>query len=256
MRETVRVAFLAVRDGNSPDVVIADPQFNQAFLRECQSRGLSDPAPVLNQCLLNLRKTGDLRGVKSKRVTVRNQDEFRFASEIAIRFLERRDQRTLDQILCDPDRAAEFDRIASEIAPGYSPFAYRWSALGLRKKRKLRPELLSKVIPSEAVITGRAQDLNQDDIPTQPGLYLFIQPGSVLYVGECQNLRKRIRKHLDHSDSKGLAHWLWQRGMTDLHVEYHVLPAGVAARARKALEAELIISRRPLFNVAGVVDPR
>ena len=105
MRQTVRDAFLSVRGEHSPDVVIADPDLNQEFLGECQA-GLSDP-PVLNQCLLNLRKSSQLQGIKSKRMVLRNQEDYRFASEIAVRFLERRDQVSLDQVLCDPVRAAE-----------------------------------------------------------------------------------------------------------------------------------------------------
>jgi hypothetical protein len=255
MRERVREAFLAMRAGNSPDVIVADPHLNEAFLQECRSRGLDQPPALLNQCLLNLRKTGALRGLSSRRASVRNQEDFRFASEVAIRFLERRDQQSLDQILCDPGMAAEFDRIAAEIASGFSPFQYRWAALNLRKRRKLQPELLGKVVPPEAVVTCKARDLRPDQIPVRAGLYLFIQPGRVLYVGECQNLRKRISKHLDHSDNKGLAHWLWERGVTDLQIEYHVLAAGVPTRVRKALEAELIRSRDPLFNVAGAGRP-
>lgn len=60
------------------------------------------------------------------------------------------------------------------------------------------------------------------------------------------------RKHLDHSDNKSLAQWLWQHGASDLHIEFHVLPEGTAARVRKALENELINSRKPTFNVQGI----
>src|SRR5215468_9661430 len=112
MRETVREAFLAIRGERLPDAVIADLDLNQLFLRECQARGLSDPPGALNQCLLNLRKSRDLQGIKSKRTPLRNQEDYRFASEIAVRFLERRDQVSLDQVLCDPVRAAEFDAMA------------------------------------------------------------------------------------------------------------------------------------------------
>jgi site-specific DNA-methyltransferase (adenine-specific) len=251
MRATVRDAFLAVRGECSPDVVIADPYLNQQFLRECQDRGLSDTAPILNQCLLNLRKSSDLQGIKSRRVTVRDQEDFRFASEIAVRYLERRDQVSLDQIICDPVRAAEFDTFAACIAPGFTPFQYRWAALGLRKTRNLRPELLGKVVRAEAVVTQPASSMKIAELPTGPGLYLFIGPAHVLYIGECQNLRKRISKHLDHSDRKALAHWFWEHGTADLHVEYLVLPKGTSARVRKAMEAELIRSRKPHFNVAG-----
>jgi hypothetical protein len=251
MRTTVRDAFLAVRGDRSADVVVADPHLNERFVRECQNRGLLQPPAELNQCLLNLRKSSDLQGIKSKKVSLRHQEDYRFASEIAVRFLERRDFVTLDQILCDPARAAELGEIAARLAPGFSAFEYRWAALNLRKKKRLRPELLSKVVRAEAVVTLRAEDVKPEELPVRPGLYLFITPSQVLYIGECQNLRKRIGKHLDHSDNKGLAHWLWQNGNLDLHVEYHVLPLGIPVRVRKAMETELIRSRKPLFNVAA-----
>src|SRR5262245_29929888 len=251
MRTIVREAFLSVREGRSPDVVVADPNLNARFLAECKELGCSVEPATLNRCLLNLRKGGDLPGIRSKRVRLANQESYRFASEIAVRFLERRDQITLDQILCDPVKAAEFDKIAADIAPGFTPLEYRCAALGLRKRKRLRPELLGRVVAAEAVVTLRVGDVNPGQIPVRPGLYLFIDRSGVLYVGECQNLRKRLGKHLDHSDNKGLARWLWQNGTTDLHVEYHVLPVGVGTRVRKAMEAELITSRRPIFNVLG-----
>jgi site-specific DNA-methyltransferase (adenine-specific) len=252
MRKTVREAFLAIRRERSPDVVVADPTLNAQFLQECRNRGLFHSDAELNQCLLNLRKSSDLQDIKSKRILVRNQGEFRFASEIAARFLERKHNTSLDQILCDPNWAAELDEIASTIAPGFGFFEYRWAALNLRKKKALRPELLGRLVRAESVKKVRASEIKVSELPVRAGLYLFIDRVQVLYVGECQNLRKRITKHLDHSDNKGLAHWLWQNGVTDLFVEYHVLPATVSARARKAMEAELIKSRKPIYNVSGV----
>ncbi len=253
MKTIVREAFLAVRDGYSPDVVIADPDLNRRFLEACRSRGLADSDYSLNLQLFNLRKAGDLKGLpKSKRMLVRNQDEFRFASEIAVRYLERQHRISLDRILCDPVRAREFDQVAGRIAPGYASFQYRWAALNLRKRRKLRPELLSRVVPAQAVISRRVSELKIDQVPVQQGVYLFFDESSVLYVGETENLRKRLGKHLEHSDNKGLAQWLWAHGSSGLHVEFHVLAADTATRVRKALEAELVLSRRPVFNVAGV----
>jgi hypothetical protein len=251
MREVVREAFLAIREGRSPDVVIADPDLNARFLRECSACGLAEPALTLNLCLLNLRKTKDLEGIRSTRISVTLQDAYRFASEIAIRFMERKHLLSLDKILCDPIRAAEFDEIANNIVPGFTSFQYRWAALNLRKSRKLRPELLAKVVPPEVIVTTPVAELDPSSIPARPGLYLFFEPTETLYVGECLNLKNRLGKHLDHSDNKGLAQWLWANGVTDLHIEYHVLPAGTSTRIRKALEAELIVSRRPVFNISG-----
>src|SRR5262245_49438259 len=142
MRQKVISAFREVRSNESPDVVVASPHLNSRFLRICRDKSVDWPDEKINRTLLNARKAGLLKGLKSTPMRVQNQDQYRFASEIAVRFLERRDRIPLDQILCDPLIAAEFDTIAGEIEPGFSVFEYRWAALGLRKKRKLMPELV------------------------------------------------------------------------------------------------------------------
>ncbi|MBM4073305.1 MAG: hypothetical protein FJ271_30940 [Planctomycetes bacterium] len=144
MNRSLIDAYVAIPGDPSEDAAIADPDLNALFLRNCSALGLSESAEALNRSLLNSRKRGDLEGIrKSKRTIVRNQGEFRFASEIAVRFLERRDSVTLDQVICNPERAAEFDSLARQISPGFSSFEYRWAALCLRKQRKLKPELLA-----------------------------------------------------------------------------------------------------------------
>lgn len=97
----------------------------------------------------------------------------------------------------------------------------------------------------------RVEEIEAGEIPNRQGLYIFFDREQALYVGECENLSKRLKKHLGHSDNKGLARWLWQHGMKALHLEIQVLPESTIARVRKALEAELIMSRKPIFNVSG-----
>ena len=141
MIKRIKEAFTEVRDGFSADVVIANPELNSRFLDACRERGLTESARALNQTLLNARKSSGLRGLaRSRKLIVRKQDNYSFASEIAVRFIERRDQVSLDHILCDPDLADQFDNIAASICPGYTPLEYRWAALSLRKKHKLRPK--------------------------------------------------------------------------------------------------------------------
>lgn len=254
MRTKIKRAFLAVRDEQSVDRVIADPELNARFIEACRSEGLQAPATELNRRLLNMRKSSDLAGLKSRRTIVRNQDEYAFASEIAVRFLERRDKVSLDQVVCDPSLAAEFDRCASQIAPGFTPLEYRWAALRLRKTRKLRPENLGRALPAIDVRQSAVRELDVSHIPSSQGLYVFFDSSSTLYVGEAKNLHKRIKKHLEHSDNKGLARWLWEHGAGDLYIEYHILSDTTATRTRKAMEAELIRSRTPIFNVSGVLQ--
>ena len=64
-------------------------------------------------------------------------DDFLFASEIAFESMLQQSAPSLDEILCDPVLAAEFDELAARFAPGYRPFEYRWGALKLRKQAKV-----------------------------------------------------------------------------------------------------------------------
>lgn len=252
MNPQLKQAFLAARDGYSADRVVADPPLNKRFLEACRRLGLGEPPVELNMQLLNARKASGLSNVPTTRRTAfRDADGYLFASEIAARFLERRDATTLDRVLCKPGLAAEFDHLASRIAPGYTPLQYRWAALALRKRKRLTPEPISYVLRPTAVVTALVAELVVSIIPVQQGLYLFFDSERALYIGETENLRRRIAKHLEHSDNRGLARWLWEFGEESLHLEYHVLPATAKRRERKALEIELIRSRRPVFNVLG-----
>jgi len=242
--------FLEVRRGFSPDRVVADPSLNHAFLLACRREGLQGSDVQLNTRLLSLRKRGVLPGLKSKRTSFSDRDDYIFASEIAVRHLERKHGASLDRIICDPVLASEFDAIAGRIAPGYTPLQYRWAALNLRKTRRLRPETLGHAIEAAKIELVCAEDLTLTDLPLGQGLYVFYDDEKTLYVGETQNLRKRIAKHLEHSDNKGLARWLWQASTSALRLEFHVLPPNTSTRVRRAMEAELIRSRRPVFNVA------
>ncbi len=250
--DVIKAAFLTVRNQWSLDRIIADPELDAAFITECRRLELTGSDFELNWKLINLRKRGDLAGIASKRTVIKNQDEFQFASEIASRFLERRDGISIDRIFCDPVKASEFDQLAAQMSPGYSTLEYRWAALALRKKKRLKPEIVSRVLPSTSVTIVPVKLIELAKIPLQQGLYLFYESKQTLYVGEANNLQKRMKKHLDHSDNKGLARWLWDNGSDGMFLEFHTLPEATTSAARRSLELELIHSRSPIFNVAGV----
>lgn len=250
MNKLIIAAFLSCHNGYSPDRVVADPELNARYLKECSQAGIAAAGKELNKSLLNARKAGYLKGIKtSKRTSFKDEDEYCHASEIAIRFLEKRDNVTLDDIICDPARAREFDAVASDICPGYPPLQYRWAALNLRKSSKLKPELMSHVVRPESVKLGAVAELEHSELPTSQGLYIFYGGNDTLYVGEASNLRKRLEKHLKHSDNKELAQWFWKNGFSEVNLEIQELPPDTTKKVRKALEYELIGSRHPLFNV-------
>ena len=242
-----------MHDGYSADRVIADPDLNAQFLRACQSLGITAPAKTLNSALFNARKASFLSGIRTTRRTeIRDQESYQFASEVAARFLEHQSQATLDVILCDPEFTRQFDDLAKQICPGFSQLQYRWAALKLRKSKRLRPELLAHVVVPDTVLVFRLDDLDVRSLPVEQGIYIFFSGTETLYVGEGENLRLRIKKHLDHSDIKAVARHFWDHGTTGLNLEIRVLPKSTTTRIRQALEAELINSRRAKFNIKRI----
>jgi hypothetical protein len=84
-------ALDAVPGENSVDRIIADPNLNAVFQAECQKLGILGAAASLNRALLNLRKAGHLRGRRSRSPGLGDDDPYRFAAEMAVRHMERRD---------------------------------------------------------------------------------------------------------------------------------------------------------------------
>lgn len=250
MSEEVIEAYDEARQGFSSDRVIADPELRARFIELCGERGNASSEESICRLLMNLRKAGRLSHLKSNR-TQFNDNEYRFASEIAVRHLERRSQITLDDILCSTTLVSEFDAICEDIAPGFTPLRYRWAALSLRKSRSISPEIMSHVLPSTSVELIRCAGLDLESLPTDAGLYVFIAKNEAIYIGEASNLRVRLKKHLDHSDIKQLARYFWDEGLDELWVEIHTLPSKCSTKIRRALEVELIRSRQPAFNILG-----
>ncbi|MCK5641721.1 MAG: toxin-antitoxin system HicB family antitoxin, partial [Gammaproteobacteria bacterium] len=171
-------AFIEVREGFSQDKVVADPALNRKFLRRCRELGLSGTDYDLNWKLLNLRKSSKLSNlssaVKTKRYTVgKIVDEFEYASELAVRFLQNEKGVSLDQIICNPEFAEEFDEYAARLAPGFSPLQYRWSAFGLRKAGRLGKKQNKLDKQSDWQDIGNVSSLRLQKIPKGSGLYLF-----------------------------------------------------------------------------------
>ncbi|MDB4614640.1 GIY-YIG nuclease family protein, partial [bacterium] len=122
-------------------------------------------------------------------------DRYLFASEIAWQTMLNDDLAdSLDEILCDPQLAAEFDRIARRFAPGFKPFQYRWAALKLRKEAK-SARIRSAVLDAPGRLSRRMAigELDTKSIPSEAGLYVISQSEkSKLYVGETLDLRRRF----------------------------------------------------------------
>jgi site-specific DNA-methyltransferase (adenine-specific) len=238
-------AFGEIRDGFSADRVVADPELDRRFLRRCRELGLSGTDYELNWALLNARKNGLLSDLpKPKRTTVGETDEFEYASELAVRHLQLKKGVSLDQIICDPDLAGEFDDYAKLLAPGYTPLEYRWVAFGLRKAGRLQRKAGDLVDPELKKVCSVTR-LKASSLPQAAGIYLFMSEDAPVFLGQTDNLRHRIERHMDVSNSCGLPEWLWDKGPLDVSLAE---TPGVVRADRQMAELLLVRRIHPVLN--------
>ena len=222
----------------------------------CHSELPNASAKELNWTMLNLRKARKLDGKVTRRSRSRH-DPHRHAAEIAARMIEDKHRMNVDRALCDPKLRAEFDKQAKRLAPKVDADLLRRAALGLRKRRRLKPEFVVRVADwNRQVETKTVEELraNPWSIPQQPGVYLFLDRTGYLYIGESADLQKRLAKHLDRSDRSSLAEYLdgQQKSSEPIYVELHIFDADSPAKRsemRRAYESELISTRKPRLNV-------
>jgi len=239
-------AFVATHDGFSADRLVADPDLNQAFLDACAKMGIVGDARIWNTLLFRLRKSGQLVGIPTPRRTKlswEDCDAFIFASEIAWQsMLNDKLAGSLDEILCDPELAAEFDQIAGALAPGYQSFDYRWAALKLRKEAKTargRAAILKSMEPRFSRMQP-IEDLHPADLPDQPGLYILSATAkNKLYVGETLNLRQRLTP--ERHEPKA-----WKRFAESIHVQLR--PMDCTTAGKLAWQSCLVKRFKPPLN--------
>jgi site-specific DNA-methyltransferase (adenine-specific) len=206
VRETIVEAFFAAHDGYSIDWLLANPQLQAVFHEECREAGLIGSAVDWNRELLRIRKTGGFpkRGkIKKAHLSDEELDAYDFAAEIGWRFTnDKYHGPSLDEILCDPEKAAYFGRTAMRFAPGFEPANYRWAALRLRKASR---DLVDEVKQYHFVFAKRDftrfqtwSRFNPTRLNGQPGIYLLRdEQKEPLYVGQTRELGRRLAQHLE-----------------------------------------------------------
>jgi site-specific DNA-methyltransferase (adenine-specific) len=185
---------------------LSNPELQAAFHDACRDEGLIGSPVDWNRELLRLRKTGDFpkRGAIQKvQVADDELDLYNFAAEIAWRAAsDKFAGASLDEIYCDPAKAAVFDRTAKRFAPGFEPAQYRWAALRLRKASR---ELVGEVKRYHFVFAkrdfSRFQTWRRFDTSRyngEPGIYLLRGDAKEpLYVGGTFDLGRRLAQHAE-----------------------------------------------------------
>lgn len=198
-----------VGQGYPADYVLCHSDLNKEFASECRKRGVGGNAFIWNRLLLNLRKQGKLPTSTNQppRVNPKQLNRYDFASEVAWRLLAIDYQKTLDDILCSPEFAKEFDRLAKMFGPDdVESFEYRRAALTVRKRTKPARETATKNLSDW--MKKKLQPVSIDDIRNPkyeiPGTYVLQNDGAAIYAGESENIRAHIEMMLDNPHWQGL----------------------------------------------------
>jgi site-specific DNA-methyltransferase (adenine-specific) len=193
-------AFETAHEGFSADRVVVDSKLNRGFLDECRRREIPGYARDWNLLLFRLRKAGRLAHIPTlNRTSIPwdGCDAYLYASEIAWQMLiDRGRAGSIDEILCDPVLAEEFDSLARQFAPGFDSLSYRWAALKLRKQAKLACSRRSDLGLPRFGKAVRLQDFSPEDAAPSSGVYMLCDQSRerILYVGESVNLRDRLTR--------------------------------------------------------------
>lgn len=252
-------AFKTVHDGWSVDELLIQDALRFNFLNAFRSSSNLEPTEVhdkqLLERLIQLRKAGKL-AVKSTKRNHSESSTWLPVAEIASRQMMDRFQANVDQWLVDPTLLDKFDAAVQTIAPESKAEEVRRAALRLRKSRRLKPELMARVVDWKRDIISMSVEqatANLNEVPQNAGIYIFSDKTGFLYIGQSNNLRTRLTKHLDQSDRKSLFEYLRANSQDQITLELHVFakdsPANDTA-AREAYESDLIRTRKPQFNVA------
>ena len=252
-------AFKAIHQGYSSDEVILNDELNKNFLDACKTQLPQTERPEataydLNWRLMNLRKAGKLN-VKATRSNRTSVIHVAHVAEIAARTMHDKHSISSDQVMANPLHRSEFNAIVESIDPGVDLYSARKAAFQLRKARRLRPELITRIADWGRVVKTHAAKTiaaNPDLIPAHPGVYIFRDATGYLYIGQSDDLRTRLKSHLDQSHNESLANYLGAKNLKQISIEVHSFEPDSQARktmVRRAYESELIASRKPKFNL-------
>ena len=252
--QAVITAFTATHDGWSSDEVILNDELNQRFVAACKRELPEATTFDLNWRLMSLRKAGKLKAkaTKSNRTSVASVVHI---AEIAARSLQDRHSISTDQIMADPVRRKEFNDIARSVDSNVDLYKARKAAFQLRKARKLRPELITRIADWGRIVKSYPADRiakNPELVPEHPGVYIFHDKSGYLYIGQTDDLRTRLKTHLDQSHNQSLAHYLGKKKLDGIMIEIHSFDPESRAKetmVRRAYESALIASRKPKFNI-------
>ncbi|MEZ6087450.1 MAG: DNA methyltransferase [Pirellulaceae bacterium] len=245
-------AFMDVHRGYSIDRVVADPILNEDFQNRCNRLRIDGTPVERNRHLFHLRKSGQLKqaGVTAEKPTAIDWieiDPMLYAVEIAWRRMtELYADITLDELLCDPRLALQFDQLADIPNAGFTPLQYRWTALKLRDQiaTARKKSVKHPIDPWKKNEATPLTTLDLEQLPAQPGIYIIEFSSHVLYAGETCNLRRRLSLQLSNPSRDA---WPADRQTAD-RLRVSIRTIDTVDDARLARQCAMCIDLTPEWN--------
>lgn len=238
-------SFRKTSKGYPVDYLLCDPELNDAFIQSCKKSGIDGNPFYWNKWLLQLRKSSKLprSSKRPPQLSTDDLDRFGYASEVAWRLLAIDYEKTLDDLLCSPDYAKEFDRLAFQFGPedpAESALNYRRAALSIRKRSNKAREMaigkFGKWIEPKRDLKTVAVDESLDNLDTA-GAFMLCTEGIGFFAGESKNVKQRVAEMLGNERWSNLA---------PQSVAY--VPLDDSPASRFALKSALAMRENPVLN--------
>jgi site-specific DNA-methyltransferase (adenine-specific) len=178
-------AYKAASQGLSVDQLLCDKEKNRSFVDQCLDHKLGGNAEVWNSYLVELSKAQKWPEPAEPKLELRGDllESIGFASEIAWKLLSIDYRKTLQEILCNPDFAEEFDRLAKLYSGSdcqATSVEYRQAALEIRKRSEAARKPASKELQEWAQAHRKLPEVSL----SENLWHLGFSGVYVLYVGE------------------------------------------------------------------------
>ncbi|MDZ4848320.1 MAG: DNA methyltransferase [Pirellulaceae bacterium] len=248
-------SYTKVGNGFPADYLLCDKDLDAEFITECRKRGIGGNAFVWNHYLLGLRKAGKLPRATNRppQTTAEQMDQFGFASEVAWRLLSIDYRKTLDDILCSPDFAAEFDRLAILFGPTdktVSTIELRRAAISIRKRSNAARVSAAAEFGDWIRKTKQLSRIRIEDGLSElesPGVFILNAGPVGFYVGESENMRARVEQALSNERWRSLEFDSVQFVKNDAPIATkYALKSALAQRELAHLNCRLLIDESEL----------
>lgn len=241
-------SYQSAGEGVPVDYLLCDRDLNKQFIDDCLAKGLGGNAAVWNRLLLKLRKSKKLpRSTKTvPRISAQQQNKYGYASEVAWRLINVDFGVSLDELLCSPDSATYFDRLAAEFGPAnieVSPTDYRRAAIAIRKQAKNARRIAAEKSDDfskrkmDRIATSEISDAKYEC----PGVFVIASEEVGLFAGEATNLREQVETLLENPRWEALepdSVWI-QKGEDKFSAEYCAMKSAVVAEKRPLLNSDV-----------------